>query len=71
MVVGLNDRDKQVLNLAMEKLLNPELFQDDPIVFKVMQVHENEEYQSVSLAKYSKHVLPLLHNIYTNNNKRK
>ena len=35
-----------------------------------MQIHENEEYQAVTLAKESKHVLSLIHNRDTNNNKR-
>ena len=51
MVDGLNARDRLMLNLEMEKLLNTELIRDEPNDFKFMQIHENEEYQDVSLAK--------------------
>ena len=34
-----------------------------------MQVHENESYKAVSLAKEAKHVLLVIHTRDTNNNK--
>ena len=55
--------------LAMAKLLNTELIWDDPIVFKFIQIHENEEYQAVSLTKETKHILSFICNRYTKNNK--
>ena len=58
-----------MLKLAMTKLVNPELIRYDPILFNFMQVHRNEKYQAVILAKESKSVLSLIHNIYTKNNK--
>ena len=42
-VDGLNTRNKLMLKLETEDLLNPELISDDPDIFKFMQVHENEE----------------------------
>ena len=41
-VDGLNDRHNRIIKIAMEKLLNPELIQDDTKNVKSMQVHENE-----------------------------
>ena len=49
-VDGLNYRDKRVLKLEMLNLLNSNFICATQF-FKFMQVHENEEYQSVSLAK--------------------
>ena len=43
-----------MLKLAMANLLNNELIQDYQNCFKFMQVHENEEYQDVSLVKEAK-----------------
>ena len=60
-----------MLKLSTANLLNPELIWDYPKKFKFMQVHENEEYQAIILAKESKHVLFLLHTRDTKNNKRK
>ena len=40
-VDGLNYRDKQMIRLEMENILNSELILDDLNVFKFMQVHEN------------------------------
>ena len=51
MVDGLNSRFKWVLKLVMGNLLNLIPIRDEPLVFKFMQVHENEEYQSVGLTK--------------------
>ena len=48
---GLNAIEKQMLKLAMVKLLNPESIRDDLNIFKFMQVHKNEEYPDVSLEK--------------------
>ena len=53
----------------MSKLLNIELIRDGPSFFKFMQVHENEEYQYLILAKEAKCVLSLIHTRDTNNNK--
>ena len=47
----MNDRDKQMHNPAIENPLNTELIQDNPIFFKFMRSHKNEEYQAVSLSK--------------------
>ena len=41
----------------MAKLLKPEFIWDDPSFSKFIQVRENKEYQSVSLAKEAKRVL--------------
>ena len=48
---GLNDRDNRMIKLATPKLLNPELIRDEPMFFKFIQVHENEEYQAVISSK--------------------
>ena len=58
-----------MLRLATEKLLNLKLIWDNPICFKFMQVHENEEDQAASLTKETKRVLSLIHTRYKNNNK--
>ena len=50
-VDGLNARNKCITKLEMPKLLNPKFIQDDSIIFKFMQVHENEEDQSVISSK--------------------
>ena len=47
---GLHCKDKRMLKLEISKLLHTELIRDDPNFFKFMQVHVNEEYQSMSLA---------------------
>ena len=70
MVDVLNARDNWMLKLAMKKLLNTELFPDDPNFSKFMQVHENEENQSVSLSKEAKRVLLLVNTRYKNRNKQ-
>ena len=65
-VVGvLNTRDKWMIKLTMEKLLDTGLIRYNPIFFKFMQVHENEEGQAGSLEKEAKFVLSLLHTRYT------
>ena len=69
MVDGLNARDKRILKLSMENILNTELIRYDSIFFKFMQVHENEEDQDVSVAKEAKCVLLLLHTIDKDSNK--
>ena len=43
----MNARNKLMLKVAMENLLNTKLIQDGPNIFKFMQVHENEEKQDV------------------------
>ena len=47
----MNNRDKNMRTLAMEKFFNTELFCDYPIFYKFMQIHENEKDQAVSLSK--------------------
>ena len=47
----------------MAKLLNPELIQDEPNVFKLMQVYKSKEEKTVSLAKEDKRSFWLLHTI--------
>ena len=58
-----------MLKLSMAKLSNTRLIWDYPNIFKFMKVHENEEYQSIILAKEAKRVLLLLHTRDKNNRK--
>ena len=44
----------------MTKVLNPKFIHDYPIFYNFMQAYENEEYQTVSLAKEFRHFLSLL-----------
>ena len=53
----------------MKKNLNPEIIPDNPNFHKFMQVYENEEYQTFSLATETLRVLFLLHTRDTKNNK--
>ena len=59
-----------MFKLAMAHLKNPELIQYESIFFKFIQVHENKEYQAVTLTKQSKHVLYFIPTINTKNNTR-
>ena len=49
----------------MEKLLNHKISQDYPIIFKFMQVHEDEKVQALSITINDKRVLSLIHARYT------
>ena len=53
----------------MKKNLNPEIIPDNPNFHKFMQVYENEEYQTFSLATETLRVLFLLHTRDTKNKK--
>ena len=53
----------------MKKNLDPEIIPYNPNFHKFMQVYENEEYQTVSLATEIRCVLFLLHTRDTKNNK--
>ena len=65
----MNARYKRRLKLSMAKLLNTGLIRYDQIVFKLMQVHENEKDQAIGLEKEAKCLLLLLHNRDTKNKK--
>ena len=51
---------KGMYRLAMSKLLNTEIFQYDPIVFRFMQDHKNYENQYVSVSKENTYVLSFI-----------
>ena len=59
-VDSLNAIHRQMLKLAMENILIPELIWDNSIFFKFMQVHENEEDQAIILSKEAKRILSLI-----------
>ena len=65
MVDSLNSRYKRMRKLLMEKLLNHKISQDYPIIFKFMQVHEDEKVQALSITINDKRVLSLIHARYT------
>ena len=67
---SLNVRDKWILKLAMETILDPGLIWDDPNVFNFMQVHEKKGDQALSVAKEAKQLLWLLHTIDKKSNKK-
>ena len=41
-VDGMNSRDKWVINLSMENMLNPGLIFDSPNLYTILQVKKNE-----------------------------
>ena len=68
-VAGKNAIDKQMPNLATEKVLNNLLIPDGPNFNKFMQVYKSKEDQDVTLATEYWSVLHLIHTRDTNNNK--
>ena len=66
---GLNFRDIQLFNLALQNILKYGLICDYPIFYKFIQVHENKEDKNVILSTKAWSVLSLLHNIDTKNDK--
>ena len=61
--------DKNGCLVSNDKAIKSRIHLRCPKVFKLMQVHENEEGQAVSLAKDAKRVPSLLRTRDTKNNK--